>query len=159
MGSPRESKSRIWEILDRKVTIMVIPHTAWKPWRWQMRVGIVLFLFCLWSGLTFWAAFISSRHVDYWITKADNSVMLAKLSSLVQEMERARETLDIAKSTDRQMRMLLSLSRREDIVGAETGVGGPVPGDRLTLRRLLAIDPASLRQSDWRSQIEGLREE
>lgn len=145
-------------LLSRNVTVVVIPHAAMQPWRWQCTTAFAIFCLVLWSGITLWAGYISSQHVDYWITKADNKVMLAKMSYLAQEMDRARETLDVAKSTDRQMRMLLSLSRREDISG-ETAVGGPSAADRVTLRRLLAIDPASVRQTDWRQQIAAIRAE
>ncbi|MDD5656140.1 MAG: M23 family metallopeptidase [Elusimicrobia bacterium] len=152
-------QSRLSEFLGRKITVMVIPHAAWKPWRWQVSVAFALFCFALWVGATFWAGFICSRHVDYWITKADNRVMLAKLSSVAAEMDKAREILDVAKSTDRQLRVLLSLSRREDAFPGEAAVGGPTGADRLTLQRLLAIDPSLMRQSDWHRRLKGLREE
>ncbi|HBT60160.1 MAG TPA: hypothetical protein DEB40_00230 [Elusimicrobia bacterium] len=154
-----ELGTRLKETLNRRITVMVIPPTAVKPWRWQCTVAFGLFCMALWSGVTIWAGFLCGRHIDYWITKADNQVMLAKMSYLAQEMEKSREILDIAQSTDRQLRMLLSLSHREDIVPGETAVGGPSAADRLSLRRLLAIDPAGVRQSDWRRQIEALREE
>lgn len=145
--------------LDRKITVMVIPHAAFKAWRWQLSTAFIIFLVALWSAATIWAGFICGRHVDYWITKADNKVMLAKMGYLAAEMEKARSTLDVAKSTDRQMRVLLSLSHREDLFGNNTALGGPSAADRVSLRRLLAIDPASVKQSDWHRQLEALREE
>ena len=154
-----ELTKKIKEILDRKITLMVIPHAAFKPWRWQFTTAFGLFCLVLWSGVTIWAGFICGRHVDYWITKADNRVMLAKMGYLAAEMEKARDVLDIAKATDRQMRVLLGLSRREDFMGGDTGVGGPTAADRVSLRRLLAIDPASVKQTDWHRQIEILRQE
>ena len=154
-----ELKSRFKKFLGRKITVMVIPHAALKSWRWQCTMAFGLFCLVLWSGVTIWAGYLSGRHIDYWITKADNRVALSKMSYLAQEMEKAREVLDIAQSTDRQLRVLLSLSRRGDIVAGETAVGGPSAADRISLRRLLAIDPGSVRQSDWRRQIEALREE
>ena len=152
-------KKKIKEFLGRKITFLVIPYATWRPRRWQCSAAFALFCLGLWSGVTIWAGYLSGRHVDYWITKADNQVMLAKMGALAQEMDRAREVIDVARSTDRQLRMLLSLSRREDIVAGEPAVGGPSADDRMSLRRLLAIEPSSIRQSDWRRQIEGLREE
>jgi len=138
---------------------MVIPHAAFKPRRWQATTAFGLFLLALWSGVTIWAGYIVGRHADYWITKADNRVMVAKMSYLAVEMERARESLDIAKATDRQLRVLLGLSHREDLVSGDAAVGGPTGADRISLRRLLAIDPGSVRQSDWHQQLEALRQE
>ncbi|MDD5628224.1 MAG: M23 family metallopeptidase [Elusimicrobia bacterium] len=149
----------IKEWLGHRITVMVIPAAAFRPWRWQCSTAFGLFCLALWSGVTIWAGFICGRHVDYWITKADNRVMLAKMGYVAAEMEKARGTLDVAQATDRQMRVLLSLSRREDLLGNNNAVGGPTAADRISLRRLLAIDPASVRQTDWHRQIEALRQE
>jgi len=152
-------KKSLKELLDRKITVMVIPATAFRPWRWQFTTAFGIFCLVLWSGVTIWAGFITGRHVDYWITKADNRVMLAKMGYLAAEMEKARDTLDVAKATDRQLRVLLGLAHREDLLGNNTAVGGPTAADRISLRRLLAIDPASVKQTDWHRQIEALRQE
>ncbi len=152
-------KKSLKELLNRKITVIVIPTAAFRPWRWQCTIAFGMFCLVLWSGVTIWAGFIAGRHVDYWITKADNRVMLAKMGYLAGEMEKARDTLDVAKATDRQMRVLLGLAHREDLLGNNTAVGGPTAADRISLRRLLAIDPASVRQTDWHRQIEALRQE
>lgn len=149
---------KLWNSLGRTVTVLIIPHTELKPWRWQLSTGFFLFCLAAWSGLTVWAGFISGRHVDYWITKADNQVMLAKMTHLAQEMERAKETLDMAKATDQQLRVLLALSRRTDIVDAgPDAVGGPSVSDRRGLKEMLA--EGSIRQPDWHRQIAAIREE
>ena len=143
--------------MGRTVTVLIIPHTELKPWRWQCSSGFFLLGLFLWSGLTIWAGFIVGRHVDYWITKADNQVMLAKMTHLAQEMDRARGSLELARSTDQQLRVLLSLSRRSDIVSADQAVGGPTAADRRGLREMLAV--GSIRQPDWHRQIAAIREE
>jgi murein DD-endopeptidase MepM/ murein hydrolase activator NlpD len=149
---------KLWSSLGRTVTVLIIPHTELKPWRWQLSTGFFLFCLAAWSGLTIWAGFIVGRHTDYWITKADNEVMLAKMTHLAQEMDRAREALDMAKATDQQLRVLLSLSRRRDIVDTDNqAVGGPTASDRRSLKEMLAAGTIS--QPDWHHQIAALREE
>ena len=148
---------RLWNALGRTVTVLIIPHTVLKPWRWQCSTGFFLFGLGLWSGLTVWSGFIAGRHVDYWITKTDNQVMLAKMTHLAQDMERARESLDMARATDQQLRVLLSLSRRGDIVNTDQAVGGPTGADRRSLKEMLAMGTIS--QPDWHRQITALREE
>jgi murein DD-endopeptidase MepM/ murein hydrolase activator NlpD len=148
---------RLWNTLGRTVTILIIPHTELKPWRWQLSSGFFLFGLAVWTGLTVWSGFVAGRHVDYWITKADNHVMLAKMTQLAQEMERAREGLEMARATDQQLRVLLSLSRRGDILNTEQGLGGPTATDRRTLKEMLAI--GTVKQPDWHHQIAALREE
>lgn len=145
--------------LSRKVTILVIPQGPVRTFRLQFSLAFILFGAVLWSGLTLWAGFISGRHVDYWVTKADNQVMRTKMTYLAQEMRRSRETLDLAKSTDEQLRRLLGLARRQEIVEVEGAIGGPSLQDRVSLRQLLTGDPASVSQSDWRRQLAALRED
>lgn len=152
-------KKRLLDALDRKLTLMVIPQAAMRPWRWQVSTGFFLFALGLWSGLTVWAGFIVGRHADYAITKADNKVMLAKMTRLAQQMERADEVLAQARATDRQLRGLLSMSRGSDPIDAATGVGGPTLADRLNLSSLLSTNPQAVRQADWHKEIERLRAE
>lgn len=149
---------RISGALSRRVTVLVIPQTRLRPWRWEVSTGFFLFMVGLWTGLTIWSGFIAGRHVDYWITKADNRVMLVKMTRLAQEMERARVALEQAGSTDRQLRGLLTMARDGDAVSAATGVGGPTLADRLSLDRLLATGRAdAIRQADWHREIARIR--
>ncbi|HEX4048496.1 MAG TPA: M23 family metallopeptidase [Elusimicrobiota bacterium] len=152
-----ELHKRVADFLSRPLTVLVIPQTRLKPWRWQVSTGFFLFMVGLWSGVTIWAGFISGRHVDYWITKADNEVMLVKMTRLAQEMERAQRVLDQADSTDRQLRGLLSMARDHDPIEAATGMGGPTLADRLSLDRLLSSRAGSLRQADWHHEISRIR--
>ena len=147
----------IADVLSRPLTVLVIPQTRLKPWRWQVSTGFFLFMLGLWSGVTVWSGFIAGRHVDYWITKADNQVMLTKMTRLAQEMDRARQVLDQAGSTDRQLRGLLSLARDRDPIEAATGVGGPTLADRLSLDRMLSGRAGALRQRDWHNEISRIR--
>jgi len=150
-------RHKLATLLSRRLTVLVIPQTQLKPWRWQCSTGFFLFGLALWTGLTGWAAFTAGRQIDYWITKADNQVMLTKMTRLAQEMDRARLALDRARATDRQLRGLLSMARDRDPIEAATGVGGPSLADRLNLARLLGGGAASIRQPDWHREIARLR--
>ena len=152
-----ELPKRLSDALSRPLTVIVIPQTRLKPWRWQVSTAFFLFMLALWSGLTVWSGFIAGRHVDYWLTKADNEVMLAKMTRLSQEMERARLVLDQASATDRQLRGLLSMARDRDPIEAATGVGGPTLADRLSLDRLISGRASALRQRDWHDEISRIR--
>ena len=106
------SYKKLLDRLGRKITVLVIAHTELKPWRVQFSAAFLLFCLGLWSGVTIWAGYLAGRHVDYWITKADNKVMSAKVSYLAGEIDKAREMLDEVKVTDKQLRVLLSMSSR-----------------------------------------------
>ena len=152
-------RKKLSEALARRLTVLIIPQTQLKPWRWQCSTAFFLFGLMLWSGLTVGAGVIVGRHTDYWITKADNQVMLAKMTRLAQEMERARYALDQAKTTDRQLRGLLTMARDRDPIEAATGVGGPTLADRLNLTRMLGGTSADIRQADWHREIARLRKD
>lgn len=151
--------NKLWKALDRKITVVIIPQTPLKPWRLQFSNAFFAVMFAFWSGLTVWAGFIVGRHVDYWITKADNQVMMAKLTFLAQEMDRSREVLDMASATDHQLRVLLNISRRRDVVQNDTAVGGPTVADRSLLKRMLEGGASGIKQADWHHQIAALRQE
>lgn len=150
-------RKKISDALSRRMTVLVIPQTGLRPWRWQCTAGFFVFALVLWTGLTIWAGFTAGREVDYWITKADNQVMLTKMTRLAQEMDRARLALDQAKVTDRQLRGLLSLSRDGDPIEAATGVGGPTLSDRLSLAGMLGGGAQAIRQPEWHREISRLR--
>lgn len=155
-----ELHQRLADALSRRLTVLIIPQTRLKPWRWQVTTGFFLFMLGLWSGVTIWAGFVAGRHVDYWITKADNQVMLTKMTRLAQEMDRARTVLDQAKATDRQLRGLLTLSHDRDPIEVASGVGGPTLSDRLSLDRLLTSGRTDVvRQADWHREIARLRQD
>lgn len=150
-------RKKILDALGRRLTVLVIPQTQLKPWRWQCTTAFFLFMLALWSGVTVAAGVIVGRHTDYWITKADNQVMLSKMTRLAQEMNRAREVLDQAKATDRQLRGLLTMARDRDPIEAAVGVGGPTLADRLNLSGLIGGGAAQVRQPDWHKEIARLR--
>src|SRR5208282_2869306 len=43
---------RISGALSRRVTVLVIPQTRLRPWRWEVSTGFFLFMVGLWTGLT-----------------------------------------------------------------------------------------------------------
>jgi hypothetical protein len=145
--------------LSRKITFLIVPQADFKTWRWQCSTDFLLVCLALWSGVTLWGGYLAGRHIDYWITKADNRVMMAKMTYLAQEMEKSQEVLELAKSTDEQLRVLLGLSRRRDIVEGDTAMGGPSSADQMSLRRLLSGNPAGATQPDWHRQLAAIRAE
>ncbi|HBL18309.1 MAG TPA: hypothetical protein DD417_16540 [Elusimicrobia bacterium] len=148
--------SRIYRALSRHVTILVIPHADFPLLRSRFSLGFVVFGLALWSGMTVWAGFIVGRHVDYWVTKADNVVIHAKMRYMVDEIGKSREVLETARATDQQMRILLGMKSRQDILKPDEGLGGPSVADRVGLGRLLSSG-ARLSQPDLRRRIRRLR--
>lgn len=153
-------RERIAGRLRRQITVLVIPHAEHKPRRVAFSAGFALFMLGLWSGVTLWAGYLAGRHVDYWITKADNMVMRTKLTYLAGEMDKSREVLDTVRSTDKELRALLSLSQKRDVLEAgATSVGGPTASDRFDFKRMLTGSAAGINQQDLRRRVAALKEE
>lgn len=149
----------LFKQLGRHVTVLIIPHTDLPLWRARFSLHFLLFAAVLWTGATVLAGFIIGSHGDYMITKADNQVMRAKMLYLASEVERSRSVLEMARATDRQMRVLLGMRDKKAIVEADDAVGGPGAADRLNLPQLLGGNPARAPQPEIRRSLEALRVE
>ncbi|MEK9145050.1 MAG: M23 family metallopeptidase, partial [Elusimicrobiota bacterium] len=97
-------------------------------------------------------------HTDYWITKADNMVIRARMGYMVSEFDKSRDALQMARNTDSQLRSLLGM-RQEAQPSRASGVGGGSPADRLGLLRLSAADPGRIPQQAIRNSVVELRKE
>lgn len=148
---------RLYRSLSRHVTILVIPHADLPQFRGRFSMAFLLFGAMLWSGFTVWAGFIAGRQLDYWVTKSDNMVLGAKMQYMAQELDRSREVLDTARATDKQLRILLGMRSRDEILRSDEGLGGPSASDRAGLASLLRM--GRLSQDDVRRTVERLRGE
>lgn len=154
---PVRHLKRLYRALSHHVTILVIPHADLPQMRGRFSLAFLLFGAVLWSGFTVWAGFFAGRQLDYWVTKADNMVLTAKMQYMAQEFDRSREVLETARATDKQLRILLGMRSREEILRSEEGLGGPSAADRAGLASLLRM--GRLSQGDVRSTVERLRGE
>lgn len=127
---------KIKKNLGRRLTVMLIPHSDFRPVRLNISVAFLLFIAVGWTGLTVWSGFIASRHVDYWRVRTNESFLRAKLWYLSQEMRHSREYLDRVKETEIALQNLLKMKTRKAIVESDHGVGGPTKADS---RELLGV--------------------
>lgn len=141
------------------MTVLVIPHSDLPVLRGRFSVVFVLSLGALWTGLTVWGAFYAGRHIDYWVTKADNVVARSKMTYMAEELDKSRDMLDIARDTDKQMRILLGMGSKGKVLGAEESQGGPTANDRARLGELLAGGGSRLPQREVHRTVEELRRE
>jgi len=139
--------------LNRRWTVMFIPHTESKPIRLNFSVAFLAFVAVGWTGLTVWSGFIASRHVDYWRAKSNESVLRAKMWYFTQEMKQSREYLDRVKETEIALQNLLQMKSRKAIVESDKAMGGPTAMDRTALLDMLTGRKPSLRVEDMQSQL------
>src|SRR4051812_18069665 len=139
--------------LTRRFTVMLIPHSEYRPIRLNFSVAFLLLTAVGWTGLTVWSGFIVSRHVDYWRARTNESVLRAKMWYFTQEMNQSREYLDRVKETEIALQNLLQMKTRKAIVESDRAVGGPTAMDRRALMDLMTGRRPSLRVEDMQSQL------
>ena len=143
--------------LKRQFTIMLIPHNTVKPVRISFSLSFLLFMVCLWTGVTIWAGYLSSRQIDYWRVKTDNQLMNIKVKFFAQEVKKSQEYLEQIKENDANVRTLLEMkSKKEIIENDRNGKGGPTTEDRKDLERLLNGKIYEMSQADMHRQAQAL---
>src|SRR6202142_3324989 len=139
--------------LARRLTVMLIPHSELRPIRLNFSIAFILSMVLGWTGLTVWSGFIVSRHVDYWRTRTNESVLSAKMWYFTQEMKQSREYLDRVKETEIALENLLQMKTRKAIVESDKAMGGPTAMDSRALLGMLTGRRPSLRVEDMQSQL------
>ena len=86
--------SKLKKELKRKITIMFIPHGKIKP----LKLSISLLFLCVfmvsWTGITLWAGYLASQHIDYVKTKADNKIMQVRLLFVANQLEKTKNMFE-----------------------------------------------------------------
>lgn len=141
--------------LKRNFTIMLIPHNTIKPMRISFSLSFLIFMAAVWTGVTIWAGYLSSRHIDYWRVKADNELMNIRVKFFAQEVKKSQEYLDQIKENDNQVRTLLEMKSKKDIIESD-GKGGPTANEVKDLERLLSGKVYEMSQQDMHRQSQAL---
>src|SRR5438105_7675068 len=75
MRISRMNSTDLKKNLQRRFTVMLVPHNSMQPIRLHFSMAILVFVAVSWTGLTLWSSFIASRHVDYWRSKANEQIL------------------------------------------------------------------------------------
>jgi murein DD-endopeptidase MepM/ murein hydrolase activator NlpD len=149
---------KIKKELNRHLTVMLIPHNTVKPLRLSFSLSFVLFLISLWTGVTLWAGYLSSRHIDYWRIESEHNLMKIKVMFFAKEVKKSREMLEHVRENDENIRTLLQLKSKKAIIETE-GRGGPAPEEAGDLNRLLAGKIHEMSNEDIYRQTHALIQE
>ncbi|MBN1621580.1 MAG: peptidoglycan DD-metalloendopeptidase family protein [Endomicrobiales bacterium] len=144
--------------LKRHLTFMLIPHNTIKPVRITFSLSFILFLIVLWTGLTLWAGYLASRHMDYWRIKAEHNLMKLKVMFFAQQVKKSRQMLEEVRENDENIRSLLKLKSKKAII-EEEGRGGPSLHEAQDLTRLLEGKIYEMNHRDIYRQTSALLEE
>ncbi|MEW6042347.1 MAG: M23 family metallopeptidase, partial [Elusimicrobiota bacterium] len=97
-----------------------------------------LFILFLWTGLTVWATYVASNHIDYWRIRIDREILKFRMMFFANELKKSEELLAQVKEKDQQLRELLEMKTKKAIITGETQhSGGPSEADRNFLQKTL----------------------
>ena len=139
--------SQLRKSLRRQITILIVPHSGLPLWKLKFSLSFIVFCCVLWSALTLWSGYITGRYFDYWVTKADNSVLRTRMQNMADRVSMDLEYLEVTRKTDEQMRRMLGMGNRTVIIEKEA-LGGPTLYDHQNFRKVL-----SGKVSEWSEAV------
>lgn len=140
----------------KPVSVFIIPHNGMPSLRFNLPVLFLLVFGAGWTVMTIWAGFVAGKHFDYYITKADNKVLRAKMAHISMQVEDGLAYLEMTKKTDKQLRKVLGMdpgALRED------AVGGPQSSDLAAFREQLNAKAAEIREEELARSMRDMRDE
>lgn len=143
---------KVLKEVKRNFTIMLIPHNTTTPIRFTFSLSFAFFLFLLWSGLTIWAGYLTSKHIDYWRIRAGDKLLKLKVEYFAKEVKSTRELLDDIKDMESKLRNLLEMKSKDKII-EQGAAGGPSIQDNIDLETLLSGKISEITQEDIDRQI------
>lgn len=145
-------------LLKRHLTVMFIPHTDIRPLKITFTFSFLLFLLAAWTGITIWAGYVSGQNMDYWRLSTENRLMKLKVVFFAHQVLKSQEMLDQVRQNDQQIRTLLELKSKKEIIEYE-GKGGPTDDQRNDFAKVLQDTLYNISQRDINRQTRDLQEE
>ena len=96
------------KLLGERVDILIMPRLG-SSIKFKVHALTLVALVVLWIGITVAGLLFFTRGYDYQITKADNELMRVKMRLIGDELERGRKSLELIRTTDKQMRQMLGM--------------------------------------------------
>jgi murein DD-endopeptidase MepM/ murein hydrolase activator NlpD len=141
----------------KPVSVFIIPHNGMPSLRFNLPVLFLLVFGAGWTVMTIWAGFVAGKHFDYYITKADNKVLRAKMSHISMQVEDGLAYLEMTKKTDKQLRKVLGMDM--GALQGEEGVGGPPSADLTAFRNQLNAKAEEIREAELARSMRDMRDE
>ncbi|OIO03669.1 MAG: hypothetical protein AUJ51_03695 [Elusimicrobia bacterium CG1_02_56_21] len=149
--------ARFTKNIAKPVSVFIVPHNGMPSLRFNLPVFFLLMFGIAWTGVTIWAGYIAGRHFDYYVTKADNKILRAKMAYVSDQVDKGMAYLEMTKRTDSQLRKVLGMD--PSMLEREQGVGGAQEGDLADFRRLLSNKASEIKEAALNNSIQKMQEE
>ncbi len=146
----KKQSSLLYRALFERMEIVFMPRSSaglrlsFYPW-------VIIVLALAWMLLTVYALSVTTKNIDYGVTKADNKILKTKLALIAEEITRNRRYIKLARDTDNQMRQMLGMQAGKYInlpTGLEAGKESrTVSFKEMLSRRAQEIDEQELASS------------
>ncbi|MCS7184963.1 MAG: M23 family metallopeptidase [bacterium] len=127
------------KFLSIPISIILVPHSSKAPKQIVLSTSFIIFLVFLWTSITIFATYITTRHFDYWGTSVANMLMKLKVNYLISKMQEERAWLEELKKHEAKLKALLELKNPRRIVSHENieSKGGPTKNDYKVIEIML----------------------
>jgi len=139
------------------VSVFIIPHNGMPSLRFNLPVLFLLALGVSWTGLTIWAGYMAGTNFDYYVTKADNKILRAKMAHISTQVEQGLAYLEMTKRTDSQLRKVLGMN--PGLISDEGGVGGVQNSDLEAFRSQLNAKAVEIKETALKNSLVSMKDE
>lgn len=141
----------------KPVSVFIIPHNGMSSLRFNLPVLFLLVFGVSWTMITIWAGYVAGRHFDYYVTKADNKILRAKMANISERVEEGMAYLAMTRRTDNQLRKVLGMD--PGLIENAEGVGGPQNSDLADFRRQLTAKAVEIKETTLSNSLVNMQEE
>lgn len=149
--------ARFLRNIIKPVSVFIIPHNGMASLRFNLPVLLLLGLGTSWTVLTIWAGYVAGSRFDYYVTKADNKILRAKMSHISDQVEQGLAYLEMTKRTDNQLRKVLGMSPGE--IRGDSAIGGAQSTALDAFRRQLNAKAIEIKETALKKSLENMKEE
>ena len=141
----------------KPISVFIVPHNGLPSIRFNLPIALLLAFGVFWTGITVWAGYIAGRQFDYYVTKADNKILRAKMGYVSEQVEKGLAYLEMTRKTDRQLRKMLGMN--PNLIDDTSSMGGPNASDLSDFRKLLSKRASEIRETSLNNSIFRMQEE
>jgi len=143
----------------KKITLMLIPHGISRPFRTTISPVLLGIFVFFWIISLSWAIYIIYHRVDYAQALKANKTLTEKTDFLAQTISQSRDYIEKVKAMETELRGMLQLKSKKDIIESSAGIGGPSIADHNIVKQLLEHDSSYMSREEIEGNIRELKKD
>lgn len=148
----KKQSSLLYRALFERMEIVFMPRSS-AGLRLSFYPGVVIILALAWTLLTVYALSVTTKNIDYGVTKADNKILKTKLALIAEEITRNRRYIKLARDTDNQMRQMLGMEAGK-YINLPTGLEEGKESRAVTFKEILSRRAQEIDEQELASSLQ-----